>query len=33
MPVSGGISLADANVWLALVFSDHVHHAKGITGP
>ncbi|MGA2863201.1 MAG: TA system VapC family ribonuclease toxin [Verrucomicrobiota bacterium] len=28
MPVSGGISLPDANVWLALVFSDHVHHAK-----
>ncbi len=27
MPVSGGIKLADANVWLALAFSDHVHHA------
>jgi uncharacterized protein len=25
MPVSG-IRLVDANVWLALVFSDHVHH-------
>lgn len=28
MPVSGAISLVDANVWLALVFSDHQHHAK-----
>ena len=28
MPVSGGIKLADANVWLALAFSDHAHHAK-----
>jgi uncharacterized protein len=26
MPASG-IKLADANVWLALSFSDHVHHA------
>jgi predicted nucleic acid-binding protein len=26
MPASGGIKLADANVWLAAVFSDHVHH-------
>ena len=25
MPASG-IKLADANVWLALAFSDHVHH-------
>ncbi len=28
MPVSGVIKLADANVWLALAFSDHQHHAK-----
>lgn len=27
MPASGGISLADANVWLAVAFSDHLHHA------
>jgi len=26
MPVSGATKLADANVWLALAFSDHVHH-------
>lgn len=26
MPASGGAKLADANVWLALTFSDHVHH-------
>lgn len=28
MPASGGIRLPDANVWLALAFSDHAHHAK-----
>jgi len=28
MPASGGIKLVDANVWLALAFSDHVHHGK-----
>ncbi len=28
MPASGEIKLADANVWLALAFSDHIHHAK-----
>ena len=28
MPASRGISLADANVWLAVAFSDHLHHAK-----
>ena len=28
MPAPGGIKLADANVWLALAFSDHQHHAK-----
>ena len=28
MPASGVIKLADANVWLALSFSDHLHHAK-----
>src|SRR6266567_3197159 len=28
MPVPGAIKLADANVWLALAFSDHLHHAK-----
>ena len=28
MPVSGAIKLADANVWLALAFSDHLHHAN-----
>ena len=28
MPVSGAIKLANANVWLALAFSDHLHHAK-----
>lgn len=27
MPASG-IKLLDANVWLALAFSDHVHHAR-----
>jgi len=26
MPASGAAKLADANVWLALAFSDHVHH-------
>lgn len=26
MPASGANKLADASVWLALVFSDHVHH-------
>ena len=26
MPVSGAIKLADANVWLALAFSDHLRH-------
>ncbi len=28
MPASGVIDLADANLWLALVFSDHAHHGK-----
>jgi toxin-antitoxin system PIN domain toxin len=28
MPASGVIKLLDANVWLALAFSDHLHHAK-----
>lgn len=28
MPASGGTKLADANVWLAVAFSDHLHHAK-----
>jgi hypothetical protein len=28
MPASGEIKLPDANVWLALAFSDHMHHAK-----
>ena len=28
MPASGVIKLADANVWLAIAFSDHVHHTK-----
>ena len=28
MPASGRIKLADANVWLAVVFSDHLHHGK-----
>ena len=28
MPASGGIKLADANVWLAVAFSDHAHHGK-----
>ena len=28
MPASG-ISLVDSNVWLAIAFSDHQHHAKG----
>lgn len=28
MPASGVIKLADANAWLALAFSDHLHHAK-----
>lgn len=26
MPASGETKLADANVWLAIAFSDHVHH-------
>ena len=26
MPASGVINLVDANVWLALSFSDHLHH-------
>jgi toxin-antitoxin system PIN domain toxin len=29
MPVSG-IRLVDANVWLALAFSDHVHHRASL---
>ncbi len=28
MPASGVIKLPDANVWLALAFSDHQHHRK-----
>ena len=28
MPASGEIKLVDANVWLALAFSDHLHHGK-----
>ena len=28
MPASGVIKLVDANTWLALAFSDHLHHAK-----
>jgi toxin-antitoxin system PIN domain toxin len=28
MPASGVIKLADANLWLALAFSDHRHHSK-----
>ncbi|MBI3414499.1 MAG: PIN domain-containing protein [Verrucomicrobia bacterium] len=28
MPASGTIKLPDANVWLALAFSDHFHHAR-----
>ncbi len=28
MPASGVIELADANLWLALAFSDHGHHRK-----
>ena len=28
MPAFGAISLLDANVWLALAFSDHQHHVK-----
>ena len=28
MPASGVIDLADANLWLALAFSDHAHHGK-----
>ena len=28
MPVSGVIKLADANLWLTVAFSDHLHHAK-----
>lgn len=26
MPASGELKLVDANVWLAIAFSDHVHH-------
>lgn len=28
MPASGEIKLADANVWLAVAFSDHLHHPR-----
>ncbi len=28
MPASGAIKLVDANVWLALAFSDHQHHRR-----
>lgn len=28
MPGSGEIRLADANVWSAVAFSDHVHHTQ-----
>jgi toxin-antitoxin system PIN domain toxin len=28
MPASGAIKLPDANIWLALAFSDHAHHQK-----
>ena len=28
MPASGVVDLADANVWLALAFSDHSHHSQ-----
>jgi predicted nucleic acid-binding protein len=28
MPAFGRIKLADANVWLAVVFSDHLHHSQ-----
>ena len=28
MPAFGEIRLADANVWLAVAFSDHVHHTQ-----
>lgn len=31
MPASGVIELADANLWLALAFSDHAHHGKAKT--
>jgi uncharacterized protein len=31
MPASGGTKLADANVWLAVVFSDHLHHPQAKT--
>jgi uncharacterized protein len=31
MPASGTIKLLDANVWLALAFSNHVHHQKANT--
>jgi uncharacterized protein len=30
MPASGAIKLLDANVWLALAFSDHIHHKRAI---
>jgi len=28
MPASGAIDLVDANLWLALSFSDHAHHGR-----
>jgi len=28
MPAFGAIELADANLWMALAFSDHAHHGK-----
>ena len=31
MPASGVIKLVDANVWLAVAFSGHVHHAPAKT--
>ena len=31
MPASGPTKLLDANIWLALAFSDHAHHLKALT--
>jgi predicted nucleic acid-binding protein len=31
MPAPGVIKPVDANVWLAIAFSDHAHHAAATT--
>jgi uncharacterized protein len=31
MPASSATKLLDANVWLALAFSNHIHHARAVS--